>query len=63
MKQGFTTMAIGLLMFVVGLAISIGSYAAASHGGQYVVTWGAVVFGAIYFFRGLFQVLRVAVTR
>jgi hypothetical protein len=64
MKQGLITMAIGLLVAVVGLAISIGSYAAVAHqGGHYVVAWGAVIFGAISFFRGLFQILRAAVTR
>ena len=29
--------------------------AAATGGGKYVVAWGAIVFGAIQFFRGLIQ--------
>jgi hypothetical protein len=32
-------------------------YQAASQGGHYVIAWGAVLFGAIQFLRGLFQVL------
>ena len=64
MKQGLVTMAVGLLAAVVGLVISIGSYAAVAHsGGHYVIAWGAVVFGAFTFVRGLFQLLRATVAR
>lgn len=38
----------------VGLVITLVSYSVASEtGGTYYVTWGAVLFGAIQFFRGL----------
>ena len=46
-------MIIGGLIFFVGLAITIGTYSAASDGGSYVVAWGAIIFGAIRFFRGM----------
>jgi len=36
-----------------GLIVSILSYSAASGGGTYFMFWGAVIFGAIQFFRGL----------
>ena len=38
-----------------GLLVSGVTYALADAGGGFVVTWGAVVFGAIQFFRGLYR--------
>jgi cation transport ATPase len=49
-------MAIGGVICLIGLAISIGSYQAAASsptGGSYTLAWGAVIFGGIQFFRGL----------
>lgn len=46
----------GALWCIGGLLVTALTYAAASEGGgTYVVTWGAVIFGAIQFFKGLFQ--------
>lgn len=45
----------GALWCVGGLLVTILTYSAASDGGTYVVAWGAVIFGAIQFFKGLFQ--------
>ena len=45
----------GGLWCVGGTAVTIGTYSAASGGGSYVVAWGAIVFGAIQFFRGVTQ--------
>jgi hypothetical protein len=45
----------GGLWCVGGLLVTGITYSAASGGGSYVVTWGAIVFGAIQFFRGLSQ--------
>lgn len=45
----------GLIACVVGIAITWGSYALASGGGTYFVTWGPILFGAIYFFKGLYN--------
>jgi lactam utilization protein B len=53
---GKRNMAIGGIVCVVGLVITLGSLTAASNsGGGYVVAWGAIVFGAIQFFRGAAQ--------
>jgi hypothetical protein len=49
-------MAIGAVVCIVGLVITLGTYAAASgssSGGRYVVAWGAIIFGAFQFLRGL----------
>jgi hypothetical protein len=49
-------MAWGGIICVVGIVITAGTYSAASGGGgSYVVAWGAIIFGAIRFFRGLSQ--------
>lgn len=46
----------GALWCIGGLLVTIITYSAASEsGGTYVVAWGAVIFGAIQFFKGLFQ--------
>ncbi|MBS1910640.1 MAG: hypothetical protein JST22_01515 [Bacteroidetes bacterium] len=43
----------GGIICLIGIAVTIVSYVAASNGGgRYVVTWGAVLFGGIRFFRG-----------
>jgi len=53
---GRKNMVVGALWCLGGLAVTYFSYqSAASGGGRYVVTWGAVVFGAVQFFRGLAQ--------
>ncbi len=49
-------MLVGGVICIIGILVTIGTYAAASHsssGGSYVVAWGAIIFGAIQFFRGL----------
>jgi hypothetical protein len=43
-------------MMVVGIAITVGTYAAAASsqgGGRYVVTWGLIIFGGFRFCKGL----------
>ena len=45
---------VGFLWLAGGLAISIGSYAAADPGESYHVFWGAALFGAYKCIRGLF---------
>ena len=51
-------MIMGAVVCVIGIVITVWSYAAAEEagGGSYVVAWGAIVFGAIQFVRGLVQV-------
>lgn len=46
-------MIFGALWFFGGIIITAVTYSAASGGGTYVVTWGAIIFGAIQFFKGL----------
>lgn len=46
-------MALGAIICVVGILITAVTYSAASGGGTYVVAWGAIVFGAVRFFKGL----------
>jgi hypothetical protein len=46
--------AIGLLLVVLGLAITIGTYDSASQsGGTYVIAYGPMIVGVIRLFRGL----------
>ncbi len=57
-EEGTKNMMIGGLICLVGIIITAASYSSASSGsggGQYVIAWGAILFGAIRFFRGLGQ--------
>lgn len=57
-SAGTRNMLIGALFCVGGILVTVISYNAAANnagGGRYVVAWGAVIFGAIQFFRGLAQ--------
>jgi hypothetical protein len=51
-------MIMGGVVCAIGTIITVWSYTAAEEGGggSYVVAWGAIVFGAIQFVRGLVQV-------
>jgi hypothetical protein len=52
-KAGQGAMISGALWCIGGIAVTAITYQAASGGGTYVVAWGAILFGAIQFFRGL----------
>ena len=39
----------------IGTAVTVGSYSSATGGGRYVIAWGAIVFGAAQFIRGIVQ--------
>lgn len=55
-KAGKRKMVFGLLWFIGGSLFSILSYSAAassSNGGRYIVTWGAILYGAYLFLKGL----------
>src|SRR5262245_204114 len=53
---GRRSMAIGGIVCVIGLVVTLGTMAAAGDaGGRVVIAWGAIVFGAIQFFRGMGQ--------
>lgn len=52
--KGFSDMVIGGLIALVGIVVTAATYSSASEGGgRYVIAWGAIVFGAIRFFKGL----------
>lgn len=48
-------MLFGALWFFGGVIVTVATLSAASGGGTYVVAWGAIIFGAVQFFRGLFN--------
>jgi hypothetical protein len=56
-SAGKKNMIYGALWCLGGLGVTAATYqaAAAGGGGKYVVAWGAIVFGAIQFFRGTLQ--------
>lgn len=43
----------GGIIFAAGFIITFWTYSSALNGGTYVVAWGAIIFGAIRFFRGM----------
>jgi len=45
----------GLVLFLIGIALSQASYEAASGGGTYYMFWGAWIVGIVTFFLGLFR--------
>ena len=58
-NSGTRNMVIGGIVCLIGVAVTLGTMSAASGGGgKYIVAWGAIVFGAIQFFRGLSQMNR-----
>jgi hypothetical protein len=54
-NSGQTSMAIGGIVCLAGIAITVISFMSAQGGGTYVVAWGAIIFGAIQFIRGASQ--------
>jgi hypothetical protein len=57
-KAGKKAMLHGGLWCIGGTVVTLVTYAAASGGGTYIIAWGAIIFGAFQFFRGLWQWLR-----
>lgn len=51
-KKANKDMLFGALWCVGGIAVTAFTYAAASGGGRYVVTYGAIIWGGIQFFKG-----------
>jgi hypothetical protein len=54
-EAGQKNMLFGALWCIGGIIVTAVTYQAAIGGGSYVVAWGAILFGAIQFFRGLSQ--------
>ena len=57
-RQGGKIMLFGALWCIGGILVTAITYSAAassSGGGSYFVAYGAIIFGAIQFFKGLFM--------
>jgi hypothetical protein len=54
-EEGQKNMLIGGLICLVGIVITAATYSSAAGGGKYLVAWGAILFGAVRFFRGMSQ--------
>ncbi len=54
-EEGRKNMLHGALWCIGGIVVTAVTYSAARGGGTYVVTWGAIIFGAVQFFRGVGQ--------
>jgi hypothetical protein len=52
---GKRTMVSGGLWCLAGILIATGVVQAASTLGAFIITWGAIVYGAVLFFRGFYQ--------
>lgn len=53
MRQNEKDMLYGALWCIGGIIVTSVGYSSASGGGSYLVTWGAILFGALQFFKGL----------
>ena len=52
-KAYIRAMFIGAGMFVLGIVITVGTFALVAGGGRFIITYGLIIFGPINFFRGL----------
>jgi hypothetical protein len=59
--RGWSQFYYGLIIFCIGLVITVASYALASNrgGGIYIVSWGPMIIGAIRMVQGLVYVAKV----
>ncbi len=57
-KSGQKDMIVGAVWCLGGIVVTAVTYRAALAGGTYLVAWGAIVFGAIQFARGLLRAMR-----
>lgn len=48
----------GALWCIGGFLVTAVTFSAAGEGGRFIVAWGAILFGAIQFCRGIFQYAR-----
>lgn len=54
-QAGTKDLGCGFLLLLVGVAITLGTWAATEAGGSYWVMWGAMAFGVFYILRGLYR--------
>jgi hypothetical protein len=52
-KRGWPQVYYGLILFGIGLAITVVTHAMAKSGGTYIITWGPMIVGVISVVRGL----------
>jgi hypothetical protein len=54
-QAGLRDMGIGAVICIIGIVVTVGTLSAARSGGggSYVVAWGAILFGAAQFLRGV----------
>lgn len=57
-RRGWPLFFYGLVFFVVGLVITIATYAAAASGGRYIISYGPMAVGLFAMIRGLIDVVR-----
>jgi hypothetical protein len=54
---GRKNMISGALWCIGGIIVTVATLNAASNGGTYIIAWGAILFGAVQFIQGLYQLL------
>lgn len=54
-EAGRKNMRYGAMWCAGGVVVTVLTFQAAAGGGQFVIAWGAILFGAIQFFRGMSQ--------
>ena len=57
-KRGLVQLAVGVGMIVLGVVISVATYAFASGGGSYFIAWGLPLFGVITIVKGIVTMVR-----
>lgn len=57
-KAAQKNMLFGALWCIGGIVVTVVTFSLAQGGGSFIVAWGAIVFGAIQFFKGLVDFLR-----
>lgn len=55
-ERGKKDMLYGALWCIGGIIVTVATYSAASNGGTYIIAYGAIIWGAIQFFKGLINV-------
>jgi len=59
-KAGTKDLGWGLVLLIVGMAITLGTWAATDAGGSYWIMWGPMVAGAFYLLRGFYRKIATA---
>lgn len=54
-RAGNQRMLRGAVVCILGIGVTVATYSLAANGGTYMVAWGAMIFGAVDFIRGLVQ--------